>query len=1166
MMQLFFDHAISTSARFSLRPVALAVCGLTLILSISSSCGLLVAADPSFDEPSLEFFEKKVRPILVERCFECHAGVEKQAKGGLRLDSRAAVLAGGDTGASAVEGKPKESLLIDAINYGNVYQMPPKSKLPAEEIQVLTRWVEMGLPWTKDDNAGPAKKAGELNLQERMQQHWAWQPLQLPQIPAVTDTAWTHSPLDRFILAQLESKSLPHSGSAEPRVVLRRFYFDLLGVPPPLDVLEEFEQALVDGVDPQQLLDRYLDQLLASPHYGERWGRHWLDLVRYAETRGHEFEPQIPNAWQYRDYVIRGLNADVPYDQWVREHLAGDLLSSPRLHPARNFNESILGTGFWFLGEEVHSPVDIRQDEADRLDNRLDVMTKTFLGLTVGCARCHDHKFDAISQKDYYALTGFLLSASYRQARFETMQEELRIATELHQLRENARRLPTIFAVAAKDGSDQVAVSLETAAIAVPELQKAAGAWQSVPATTREALEQRARERKLDLRQVEGWAEQIVKATDDPLSPLHLFAQVALGRSNDVSTLRAQWLKTKPTIADTTRIQQTLLDFANPANSPWYTDGAGFGMRSAQPGDVFNRLDPTAPGIGIVAFQAARRDPAFHPLGSAPGNEQDHGGLGGWERAGRSLRTLTVTLQSGNLFYLVRGSGRAYAVVDSHLVVAGPLHGRVLMEWDGPPNQWRWIRHDLTPYQNHRAHIEFTPRNPGEFVISRVVEADKEPALPDLHNTLLANSLAAANDLASLGSGLQSAFQGALKTIGNSPTDHIDQASAELANWMLERESLFAAASQPSSREWLQARDEFLAAEKRLTDQIAPQSNTAMAMFEGNGVDELLLIRGSTRTPGDPVPRRFLTALGGEGSGGYGPGSGRLELAEQLLAEDNPFTSRVMVNRVWHHLMGRGIVPTVDNFGVLGQAPTHPELLDWAAHRFRTAQHWSVKQFTRSVMLSHTYRMSSDPHPQAVAADPANQSWHKMPVRRLEAEPIRDSILAISAQWNRRVLGPPIEVYLTPFMDGRGRPGGSGPLDGNGRRSIYTKIRRNFLSPMMLAFDSPIPFATVGRRSVSNVPAQALILLNDPFIVQQATQWATRELTVEGSAEQRIDRMYRTAFARGATSAEQKSALDFLQSQAAEYGVSGDAWQRDPRSWADFAHVLFNAKELIFIP
>ena len=228
--------------------------------------------------------------------------------------------------------------------------------------------------------------------------------------------------------------------------------------------------------------------------------------------------------------------------------------------------------------------------------------------------------------------------------------------------------------------------------------------------------------------------------------------------------------------------------------------------------------------------------------------------------------------------------------------------------------------------------------------------------------------------------------------------------------------------------------------------------------------------------------RRFLTALGGEHPGGYGPGSGRLELAEQLLANENPFPSRVLVNRVWHHLMGRGMVPTVDNFGVLGQAPQNPELLDWTADHFRSAQHWSVKQFTRSIMLSSTYRMSSEPHPQAAAADPANELWHHMPIRRLEAEPIRDSILAISGQWNRSVLGPPVEVFLTPFMDGRGRPGGSGPLDGNGRRSIYTKIRRNFLSPMMLAFDSPIPFATVGRRTISNVPAQALILLNDPYL------------------------------------------------------------------------------------
>ena len=241
-----------------------------------------------------------------------------------------------------------------------------------------------------------------------------------------------------FILARLEDKGLAPAAAADPRTLVRRLYFDLIGLPPSPQEVEDLpaRQRRRPGQLNQAAVEKLVDRLLDSPHFGERWARHWLDLVRYAESRGHEFDYNLPNAYQYRDYVIRAFNVDVPYNQFVTEHIAGDLLPKPRLHPTEKFNESILGTGFWFLGEEVHSPVDICQDRADRHDNMIDVMSKTFLGLTVACARCHDHKFDAISTKDYYALAGFLQSSSYRLACFDSLDHNRDVAQKLAEVRQ----------------------------------------------------------------------------------------------------------------------------------------------------------------------------------------------------------------------------------------------------------------------------------------------------------------------------------------------------------------------------------------------------------------------------------------------------------------------------------------------------------------------------------------------------------------------------------------------------------------------------------------------------------------------------------------------------------------------------------------------------------
>jgi cytochrome c553 len=407
-----------------------------LLLNGASARAWAEAAAPAkppapADPTALEFFEKEVRPLLVARCQTCHG--EKKQKGELRLDSIEAILAGGRTGPAIVPGKPGESLLIEAINYGELYQMPPKSKLPPREIATLTRWVELGAPWPAHAPARAAGRPSEFDLKARAR-HWSFQPLRPSAPPPVMASDWPASPIDRYILAALEARGLAPAPEADRRTLIRRVTFDLIGLPPTPAEVEAFVADRRPGA-----YERLVDRLLASPHYGERWARHWLDLVRFAETAGHEFDYDAPDAYRYRDYVVRAFNNDVPYDQLVVEHVAGDLLDPPRTHPALRFNESVLGTGFFFLGEGTHSPVDLREDEAARVDNQIDVLSKAFLGLTVACARCHDHKFDPITTKDYYALYGYLQSSRHHHAFIDPPERFAVPVAELERLKEVIR-------------------------------------------------------------------------------------------------------------------------------------------------------------------------------------------------------------------------------------------------------------------------------------------------------------------------------------------------------------------------------------------------------------------------------------------------------------------------------------------------------------------------------------------------------------------------------------------------------------------------------------------------------------------------------------------------------------------------------------------------------
>ena len=1182
----------------------------------------------------------------------------------------------------------------------------PRGKLDAEDQEALRIWIESGSPMPEGGHVEAL--AGSFDWDEAAA-HWSFQPIVDPARPEVVDPVWPHADLDRYVLASLEEAGLRPAPEADRRSWLRRVSYALTGLPPSTEDLASF----LTDTDPGAH-ERVVDRLLDSPRFGEAWGRHWLDLVRYAETKGHEFDYVIPNAWRYRDYVVRAFNADVPYDRFVTEHIAGDLLAEPRPHATEGWDESILGTGWWWLGEEMHSPVDIRGDETDRVADQVDTLSKAFLGLTVACARCHDHKFDAISQRDFTALAGFAISGQYRQVRYETRDGNEEVARSLELVRNqhedalgsrymealeaSAAGLPRLLHAAREvaigrpepwqgaipgdldllvedfEGEDWRGWVAEGDAFGVRPLrveelgshQGNVGArgqglvnthngWREGELVHEDGLTgtltsppillernhlhflvgggnhaestfvellvdgervghvtgpannsmrhahidvsaHRGREAVLRIvdEHTEGWGnigidhvvlsdradagaldvsarpevlaarrahvqrvahsfglgvpelEQMVAllggaASKEAGHPLHAWALMLEAEGRGHTGAQAASLasdRAAPTGSPgTPEDGMVRLDFSS-AEIP---AGSGFVTRNA--GDLW--LDPEGERVvrGPAVLGAAMADSTWERLGNAPGTERDHGRLN-WDRDERTLTTETFELASGKLHYLVRGKAKVYAAVDSHKLLHGPLHAALVRDLDGGDG-FRWITHDLSRYRGHRVHLEFTPRGtPTDFAVAMVVEAEGSPGGEAVGGWAPGSP---ADEPARLARATATALDRAVEELRRGE----GSAEGRLALQRLGRDLGIDVRSEDAKVFRTEAA-EVLASRALL-------SHTAPAMVEGSGVDEYYLVRGNASSPTERVPRAFLTAVGGEPLADS-RGSGRLALARELVDPGNPFVSRAWVNRVWHHLYGRGIVASVDDLGRMGDLPTHPELLDHLSSRFMGDLDWSTKELIREIVLSSTYRQSSSPAPRAMELDPENLLWHHVPVKRLSAEALRDGLLAVSGELATEVGGPPVPVHLTPFMEGRGRPGSSGPVDGNRRRSLYLAVRRNFLVPMLSVFDFPVPSTSIGRRTVSNVPAQALVLMNDPFVVERAAAWARRTLDeTDGASDvDRVTRMFVEGLARGPRPGELEAVVSLVEEER-ELGAD------EASAWADVGHVIFNLKEFRYL-
>ncbi|MEZ5963716.1 MAG: DUF1553 domain-containing protein [Planctomycetota bacterium] len=1095
---------------------------------------VFLAAAPAQDADALSFFESKVRPVLAQRCVKCHGA--KTQKSELRLDHGTFVRKGGARGPAVVPGDADASRLIVAVRYDDVdLQMPPKGKLAADEIAALERWVALGAPWPDEPEPGVASERPAFDLEARRAQHWCWQPRRSPAVPAVQRLDWPRDPLDMFVLAGLESAGLAPAADADTATWLRRATFDVIGLPPlPRDL-----DALL-AHDTPDARATVIDGLLASPHYGERWARHWLDLVRYAETLGHEYDFAIPDAWRYRDYLVRAFNQDVPYDRLVQEHLAGDLLPEPRLH-ADGFDESPIGTCFFWFGDQTHSPLDPRQHRADRIDNQIDVFGKTFLGLTVACARCHDHKFDAIAQRDYYALAGVLKSSRYALTPLLPLGGHGEALAALRGLRP---RLAAHVKQVWQREAAAVPSYLEALAALPPMPRRRDKEGEQAFASRREAFDaerdELARRRGLSPTRLRAWQAAVpAHLAKDRTHPMQAWA-AARGEGD----FAARWRELRGDVA-AARARPTdahvLADFQHDDCGAWFRIGEAFGS------------EPQASDLVAVDGEA-------RPVVRAR--------AGRWARSGSESLRLQGSLSSRTFridrrYLWLRAAGencRINIVVEGFNVIRDPIYGPLKLALSD--ERGRFYRVDLDMWRGLDAYLQVQDLRtadpsdetdyaaPGWIALQEAWLSDA-PETPGVGGPPASVALLGDVDLAA--AELAAAYGAAIhRAVAQWEPDRaagMPPAEAGLLSFLSRHHLLDGEGDDP-----------FLRLVAGVDSAIA-EVPCVPAMSDGDGLDEHVFTRGDHRSPGERAPRCGLTALGSDAAR-YRQGSGRLALARELTATDNPLVARVLVNRVWAHLFGRGLVPTVDNFGVLGEAPAHGKLLDRLAEDF-VADGWSIKRLLRRLLLSRTYGLSSRTDDAgAEETDATLALLHRARVRRLDGEALRDALLQLAGTLDRSLYGHSVAVHLTPFMDGRGRPDRSGPLDGDGRRSLYQEVRRNFLNPLFLAFDTPIPFSTVGQRNVSNVPAQALALMNDPFVVEQTEKWAERVLNLDlPDRSARVERMLRTVFARAPRADEIDAAETFLLEQATLRDADLDALA----PWADLAHALVNVKEFAFL-
>jgi mono/diheme cytochrome c family protein len=903
----------------------------------------------------VEFFEKRVRPLLADNCYQCHSQQNKKTKGGLLLDSREGLLKGGDSGPIFVPGDPDKSRLINAVRYKDEdLRMPPDGKqLTGAQIADLEAWVKMGAPL-------PRPGAQENKIQASRRSHWAFQPVKQPAIPMVKNLTWVQSPIDAFILAKLEPAGMQPAQQADKRTLIRRATYDLIGLPPtPGEVA-----AFAADTSPDAFA-KVVDRLLASPHYGERWGRHWLDVARYAST-------DSPYAFTYRDYVIRAFNDDLPYDEFLLQQLAAD-----QLDLGKN-KQALAALGFLTLGRQFENNIH------DTLDDRIDAVSRGMMALTVSCARCHDHKYDPIPTRDYYALHGVFASSI----------------------------TPDELPLLGIDPDPQAHAEY------LSKLKPLQARWDSF-----------IRKQEADvLKQHRQLTAQYLLLSREPAKLAELAKEdFGLSDRKILRTGAARWLKAL----------EKLVPESDPIFAPWFA-------YAALPATEFA---DRAKGLS-AKIAANSRD---HPLNSlvvrAVAGEPPTSLKDVAERYGKLFEDVDKRWQER-----LQSDAESQTLPDSEQeAIRQVFYGK-----DGPGN--------LPP-----------------------------EVIPSLYNVP------------------------ALMQIGP-----------------LRAEIMRLDASHPGAPPRAMA----------LVDSPQPQNSR-------------VFIRGNPNRLGEEAPRRFLEVLAGDKREPFTRGSGRLELARAIASRENPLTARVMVNRIWLHHFGAGLVTTPDDFGLRADPPSHPELLDYLAWRFME-DGWSLKKLHRMLMLSSVYQQKSDDNLRYAKLDPDNRLLAKANRRRLDCESMRDTLLVVADNLDDSFGGRPVELL---------KRGTANQQSYSNRRTVYGLIDRNDLLAWLRIFDFANPDIRNAQRDATTGPQQALFFLNSSFVMEQACKMVNRPLFQRLDDDtKRIRHLYQLVYQRDPSADEIRLGLRFIQVNSASTDLKEQAHEQQPLTpWERYAQVLLMSNELMFV-
>ena len=1081
------------------------LCFLGLHLSLASP---LQAAGEEEEIPLelLEPFENEIRPLLVQRCYSCHSASAKQLKSGLRVDFREGIRSGGDRGPAVVPGDPAGSLLLRAVNGTEPgLSMPPDETLSTLEIQSLAQWIRTGARDPREEPSGLEVQEEEprkaLSIEEA-RRHWAFLPIANPDPPEVKASHRVRDPIDAFILATLEEQDLSLAPEASLPVLAKRAHQMLTGLP--LQWLRL--QQLIASDDPE-VFDEFVDELLDSPQFGERWARSWLDLVRYADSNGLDENLAFGNAWRYRDYVIRSFNDDKPFDQFLVEQIAGDLL--PETDDPLAWRDQRIATGFLVLGPKMLAEQDEAKLAIDVVDEQLDVAARTFLGMTVGCARCHDHKFDPIPASDYYAMAGIFRSTS-------TM-ENLKTVAKWRE------------------------ISLETA----PEKQLREH-WESQRASLAKELESAKKELRNSLE--EGLSRGVglhLLAAQDALQQIAI-SGVTQTSSTTLGENRSSYGTDQIPVLHSVKggIQQATWKLQVPAPGLWSLE-VRYSAKERRP----MRL--------IVNGEEISRDALATVTGGWTTTHLF------WEaQAELSLDAGEVEIRlerDGAVPHLDRVRlvpAEGWPTPTDPMIVSGwvdflsrptlqqdPLWGFWIqfmrLEIDDPEQVAAWWAETLADEKTHSLSEQ------ARAILSESKPVDRS-SLAAIYQRLVETAEATGDERVE-----------ALKPIS-------DQLRSTVGPWF-EPLALAEKSAPDALREPV---DQIIALLATKDADKPPAAQLAMGVQDGEIADLPIHIRGShLRLAREAVPRGAMQVTDHlvppmqveEGS------SGRLEFARWMTDEDHPLTARVAVNRIWLELFGEALVSTPSNFGSSGERPSHPELLDLLASDF-VATGWSTKQMIRRILTSSTWRQQVIEDLNATELDPENRLLWRQNRHRLRAEAVRDSVLAVS-------LGLDPEMGGTMLMTGNRGYVTNDQSNNQARydlprRSIYLPVIRNAMYELFSAFDYNDASAPISKRYTTVVPHQALFFLNAPMVLDAALAVTRQVFDMELSEEGRVQEIHRKILCREATDEEVDRAIVFVN-RATEYFRSSAEEDRpgDPveSSWQAFSQALLASSEFLYL-